>query len=251
MKRVAFRKMGAAAVALVVMMGMAGCTGMGGFGAAYEDDECRVTGVSIDRSGVYAEVTATFENKTSSDEQFAAAVVLLDSAGEQIGDALVLSEDAGAGQAVPSSVGVISIDGELADADNAALDRVAELKVESVVSETAMNSYLSSTGERAADPIVGYWACLQTNLAGESHYLGDSGEVYAHFKDDGTWTLTVGDETYDNRWITSDQIDGIPYGISFAGDTWGGVITEEDPVDLLAMASLTDPDNAIVFQRVE
>lgn len=104
-----------------------------------------------------------------------------------------------------------------------------------------MNLYLSSTGESAADPIVGYWACLQTNLAGESHYLGGSGEVYAHFKDDGTWTLTVGDETCGNLWITSDQIDGIPYGISFAGDTWGGVITEEDPVDLLAMASLTDP----------
>ena len=81
--------------------------------------------------------------------------------------------------------------------------------------------------------------------------MGDSGEVYAHFKDDGTWALTVGDETYDNRWITSDQIDGIPYGISFAGDTWGGVITEEDSVDLLAMASLTDTDNAMVFQRVE
>ena len=98
MKRVAFRKMGAAAVALVVMMGMAGCTGMGGFGAAYEDDECRVTGVSIDRSGVYAEVTATFENKTSSDEQFAAAVVLLDSAGEQIGDALLKAKTRGRGR---------------------------------------------------------------------------------------------------------------------------------------------------------
>ncbi len=143
MKRMAFRKMGVAAMALAMMISMAGCTGVGAFGVAYEDDECRVTGVSIDRSGVCAEVTATFENKTSSDEQFAALVVLLDSAGEQIGDALVLSEDAGAGQTVPSSVGVISIDGELADADDAALDRVAEVKVESVVSKTAMNSYLS------------------------------------------------------------------------------------------------------------
>ena len=75
--------------------------------------------------------------------------------------------------------------------------------------------------------------------------------MYATFKDDGAWTLTVGDETFDILWITSDQIDGVPYGLSFAGDTWGAVITEEDPVDVLAMASLTDTDNAIVFQRVE
>lgn len=251
MWREAFRKTGAAAMALLVMMGVAGCTGMGGLGAAYEDDECRVTGVSIDRSGIYAEVAATFENKTSSDEKFAASVVLLDSAGEQIGDALVLSEDAEAGQTVSSSTGLISIDGDFADIDDPALDRVAELKVESVLSKTAVGSYLSSTGESAADPIVGYWACLQTNLAGESHYLGGSGEVYAHFKDDGTWTLTVGDETYDNVWITSDQIDGIPYGLSFAGDTWGGMVTEDDPVDLLTMGSLTDTDNTMVFQRVE
>ena len=26
---------------------------------------------------------------------------------------------------------------------------------------------------------MGYWACLQTNLAGESHYLGGSEEVCA------------------------------------------------------------------------
>lgn len=152
---------------------------------------------------------------------------------------------------VPSSTGLITIDGEFADVDDADLDRVAELKVESVVSKTAMGSYLSSTGESATDPIVGYWACLRANLAGESHYLSGSGGVYAHFKDDGTWTLAVGDETYDNMWATFDQIDGIPYGFSFAGDTWGGMITENDPGDLLTMGSLTDTDNVMVFQRAE
>lgn len=251
MRRAFSQKRYGVVVSLMAMLILGGCAHLGALGAAYEDDECRVTDLAIDRSGGYAEVTAVFENKTSSDEKFLATVALIDDSGAQIGNAMVISENAEAGQAVPSSTGLIGIDDRFVDADDAVLERVAELKVESVASKTVIGEHLSSTGENSPDPIVGYWTCLQTNLAGETHYLGGRGGVYAHFKDDGTWTLTVGDETYDNTWITSDQIDGIPYGLSFAGDTWGGVISKDGASDLLAIGSLTDTDNTMIFQRAE
>lgn len=248
MRSTIFRTMVAAAMALTVAMGMVGC---GGLGVAYENDECRMTDVVLDRSEVCAQVTATFENKTSSREKFSALVILLDDAGEEIGEALVFSEEAEGGETVPSSIGLISTDDGFADADDAALDRVAELKVESVISQTAMGEYLSSSEASATDPLVGYWKCLRTNLEGETHDVSGSNAVYAQFRDDGTWTFTVGDETYDNVWMTSDQIDGVPYALMFADDVWGGMIAEEDAADMLVLGSLTDTDNTMVFQRAE
>lgn len=251
MRRVFSWKRYGAIATLVAMLILGGCASVGGVGAAYEDDECRVTDLAIDRSGGYAEVTAVFENKTSSDEKFLATVALLDDSGTQIGDAMVVSEDAEAGQVVASSTGLISIDGGFVDVDDAALDRVTELKVESVTSKTAIGEYLSSTDENAADPLVGYWKVLRWNWGDEPSDVSGNGRVFAEFRTDGTWTLTLEDKTYDNVWETTGN-DGIPYMVGLADEAWGGAISSEGSSDMLVIGSLSDTaENNMVLQRAE
>lgn len=103
----------------------------------------------------------------------------------------------------------------------------------------------------ADDPIVGYWKCLQWSMDGDTTDLSGNGRTYAEFRADGTWTLTLEDETYDNVWEPTEESDGIPYLVGLADQAWGGLISNDGPSVMLVIGSLDDPENTMVLQRVE
>ena len=108
-----------------------------------------------------------------------------------------------------------------------------------------------ATANVADDPIVGYWKCLQWNMDGDTTDLSGNGRTYAEFRADGTWTLTLEDETYDNVWEPTEESDGIPYLVGLADQAWGGLISNDGPRVMLVIGSLDDPENTMVLQRVE